>query len=160
MTEFSAILEVLTRHEVDFIVVGGVSATLGGVALQTFDLDVVHALNDENAGRLALALEELDAWFRTHPKTRLKPVRSQLALPGHALLMTRCGPLDLLGRIVGGRGYEELLPDSHALDLGLQRPVRVLSLEALLTLKLELGREKDLAAVALLRAAIRERRGE
>lgn len=33
----------LAGHGVDFIVVGGVAAVLGGAPISTFDLDIVHA---------------------------------------------------------------------------------------------------------------------
>ncbi len=58
---FLEILKVLTRHRVDFIIVGGVSAVLHGAPVTTFDLDVVHARNRENVLRLISALEELEA---------------------------------------------------------------------------------------------------
>ncbi len=35
-------LEVLVRHDVTFIVVGGVCATFHGAPIMTFDLDIVH----------------------------------------------------------------------------------------------------------------------
>lgn len=157
--DFEALLEVLTRHEVRFLVVGGVSAVLNGVAMTTMDLDVVPELSEENAGRLHAALEELDAWFRTHPQTKLRPLRSDLVRRGHALPQTRFGALDVLGSVVGDRDYEALIDDASEMDLGLGRPVRVLSLQRLVRLKAELGREKDRAVLGLLRAAIAEQEG-
>lgn len=41
--DFSAVLEVLAKHEVDFIVVDGVCAVLLGAPVATFDLDIVHS---------------------------------------------------------------------------------------------------------------------
>ena len=38
-----AILRLLVKHRVEFIIVGGVSAVLNGVPYVTFDLDVVHS---------------------------------------------------------------------------------------------------------------------
>lgn len=40
---FRAALDVLARHRVDFVVVGGVAAVLNGAPISTFDLDIVHA---------------------------------------------------------------------------------------------------------------------
>lgn len=42
VADFSAILKVLARHEIEFIVVGGVCAVLLGAPVATFDLDIVH----------------------------------------------------------------------------------------------------------------------
>jgi hypothetical protein len=41
--DFLEILKVLSRHKVDFIIVGGVCAVLHGAPVSTFDLDL-HAL--------------------------------------------------------------------------------------------------------------------
>ena len=40
--EAERILSVLVRHEVEFIVVGGIAATLQGAPLATFDLDILR----------------------------------------------------------------------------------------------------------------------
>jgi hypothetical protein len=61
---FRAALEVLARHHVDFIVVGGVAAVLNGAPVSTFDLDIVHARTDANLDRLMHALGELEAHYR------------------------------------------------------------------------------------------------
>jgi hypothetical protein len=91
------ILKVLTQHRVDFIVVGGVSAVLHGAPVTTFDLDVVHARNRENVARMLSALEELEAVYRVQPERQLRPDESNLTGPGHQLLLTKFGPLDVLG---------------------------------------------------------------
>ena len=71
--------------------------------------------------------------------------------------MTSSGPLDLLGTIVGGRGYEDLLPHTVELDLGDGVRVRVVELATLVQLKQELGRAKDLASLPILRRTLEER---
>jgi precorrin-2 methylase len=39
---YGDLLSVLTRHEVEFMVVGGVAAILGGAPISTIDLDVLY----------------------------------------------------------------------------------------------------------------------
>ena len=109
-------LELLSRHGVDFVVVGGVAAVLQGVPLVTFDVDVVHGRTDENVDRLLSALAELDARYRGDPRG-LAPTRETLLGPGHHLLSTALGPLDLLGAVAGGLAYEDLARDTVTLDL-------------------------------------------
>ena len=41
-------LKVLARHDVDFILVGGMAAILEGAPISTFDLDIVFRRTDEN----------------------------------------------------------------------------------------------------------------
>ena len=94
-------LRVLHRHHVDFIVVGGVCAVLHGAPVDTFDLDIVHSRDTANLDRLLGALDELGAHYR---RRDLKPGRSHLQSPGHQLLDTRFGPLDVLGEIGSGAG--------------------------------------------------------
>ena len=43
MTDFTAVLQILARHNVDVIIVGGISAILNGAPVFTLDLDVVHS---------------------------------------------------------------------------------------------------------------------
>jgi len=147
-------LELLSRHGVDFVVVGGVAAVLQGVPLVTFDVDVVHGRTDENVDRLLSALAELDARYRGDPRG-LAPTRETLLGPGHHLLSTALGPLDLLGAVAGGLAYEDLARDTVTLDLaGLAVPV--LSLPRLIEVKEATGRPKDLAALPTLRATLEE----
>src|SRR5882672_5233809 len=62
--KFKEALEVFTHHRVDFVVVGGVAAVLGGAPISTFDLDIVHDRSPANVVRLLGALAELDARYR------------------------------------------------------------------------------------------------
>lgn len=107
----------LEESGVQYVLVGGVAAVLHGVPVNTFDVDVVHARDAENLRRLVIALRGLDACCRQHLPRRIEPLERDLLLPGHRLLMTRSGPLDVLGEIVGGRGYRELVPCAPRLDL-------------------------------------------
>lgn len=151
---FRDALEIFARHDVELIVVGGVAAVIGGAPLATFDLDVVHARNAANLDRLQAALDELQARYRDPAGRLLRPEMPALAGTGHHLLLTRCGPVDVLGAIGSGRSYEDLLPDAVAVDLG-GITVHVLRLAALIRTKEEAGREKDRAVLELLRQALR-----
>jgi hypothetical protein len=124
----------------------------------TFDLDVVHSTEPENVDRLLVALRDLDAFYRFQPERRMRPDPSHLRSPGHQLLMTKFGPLDLLGAIGKGRSYADLLPDSTEFDLGEEVRVRVLGLEAQIAVKEEIAGEKDLAALPILRRTLAESR--
>ena len=150
-------ISILRDHRVDFIVVEGVGAVLQGAPLATFDLDVVHARAGQNIARLLGALEALDACYRMQPEKRLRPGASQLASAGHQLLITRFGPLDLLG-IGQSRTYEDLLGHTAELTVAEGLAVRVLDLETLIAVKEEVEAEKDRAVLPLLRRTLDERR--
>lgn len=154
---FRAILETLVEHEVDFILVGGVCAVLHGAPINTFDLDVVHSRAGENVEHILKALQALDSYFREHGERRLRPDRSHLSSPGHQLLMTRAGPLDLLGVIGKDRGYDELLPHSQTMEIREGLQVRLLDLATLILVKEETKREKDEATLRILRRTLEEK---
>jgi hypothetical protein len=155
--DFLAILKLLVESGVEFIVVAGVSAALQGAPLMTFDLDIVHRRSPENLRRLDRALDDLAAIQREQPERKLRPRIEHLASPGHLLLTTNAGPLGLLGTIGRGEDYEDLIARSEELEVaGLV--IRVLGLETLIQLKEELGREKDVAVLAVLRHTLEEKR--
>lgn len=157
--DFAELLRVLAEHRVEFIIVGGVAAVLQGAPISTFDLDVVHSRAPDNVVRALTALESLDALYRDPAGRRIAPNGSLLASTGHHLLMTRDGPLDLLGTIGTGMGYEELLGHTVELDLGSGFNVKVLDLPTLIRTKEVADREKDRAVLAILRRTLEQRSG-
>src|SRR5438034_11834829 len=59
-----AIIELLDRHRVDYVIIGGIAARLWGSPLLTDDVDVCPAADRANLERLAAALNEAEARFR------------------------------------------------------------------------------------------------
>ena len=113
---FLRLIEVLTRHDVRFIVVGGVAAVLQRVPINTQDFDLVHDRAKDNVARLLSALAELGAVYADAPR-HLKPNESHLVGLGNQLLRSGNLKFDLLGSIDFGGGYEDLLPYSEVLDV-------------------------------------------
>ena len=158
-TDFETILKILASHKVDFVMVGGMAAVLQGAPITTFDLDIVHSRADENLDRLVAALRDLDAYYREKPDIRIAPDRARLAGPGHHLLLTRAGPLDLLGVVATGDGYSELVVHSQTLDLGDGLTTRVLDLKTIIAIKERLDRDTDRAVLPVLRRTMKEKSG-
>ena len=152
---FKEALDVLARHRVDFIVVGGVAAVLAGAPISTFDLDIVASRTPENLQRLLGALTEIDARYRDLTGRILRPDLSGLHGPGHHLLLTTCGPVDVLGAIGNGETYDELLPEVVERQLSGLR-VRTLGLASLIRLKEAANRDKDRAVLPILRRTLEE----
>jgi hypothetical protein len=156
-TDFFAILEVLVRHKVDFVLVGGVAAVLQGAPINTFDLDIVQSREPGNITRLVNALRELDAVYRMQPERRLQPNSSHLSSAGHNLLVTKFGPLDVLGTIGHGHGWDELAARTDTVTLGEGLSVAVLNLPMQIAVKEEVAGEKDAHALPILRRTLEER---
>ena len=150
--DFGVILEVLAKHEVDYIVVGGVCAVLLGAPVTTFDLDIVHSRSARNIEHLNAALEELEASYREHLPRKMMPDAQALQNTGHHLLLTRYGPLDILGTIGNNDGYEQLIAHCEIINLGQDRIIRILDLETLIRIKEKSARDKDQAMLNILRA--------
>ena len=156
-TDFLAILQTMAGRDVDYIVVGGVAAVLQGAPVATFDLDLVHSREPENLNRLLAALDFLEARYRTLGAETARPTYSHLVSPGHQLLMTRWGPLDLLGTIGEAQGYSELLDRTVTLGAGQDLSVQVLDLSTLIQLKEQLANDKDRAILPILRRTLEEK---
>lgn len=152
--DLATLLEHLLEAGVDFIVVGGIAAVSQGAPVTTFDLDVVHHRTKENARRIVSVLKEVRAHFRGRPE--LLPSEDALLGPGHQLLMTTLGPLDLLGTIEQGLDYDALLPDTHEIETP-AGSARVLSLSKIVELKRTSTHEKDRAMLPFLEAALARR---
>jgi len=157
--DFLEILKILTRYKVDFIIVGGVCGVLHGAPVSTFDLDLVHSRSQENLPRLMAALEVLKASYRGREDQQLIPSMDHLSSPGHQLLITNYGPLDLLGSIGKDRDYEDLLKDTVELEIeGFH--LRMLDLDALIRIKKETLTDKDKFMLLILERTLKEKSEE
>ena len=152
--DFQDILRILTRHQVEFITVGGMAAVFNGAPIITVDVDILHRRTPENVARLLNALRELGAIYRNDPRN-LTPGASHLIGPGHQLLQTNHGDLDVLGTIDDVVVYEDVLADTIDVELG---DIRVLALDLARVIKAKefAGRPKDVAVLPVLRAALAE----
>jgi len=152
-----ALIEALLGAGVEFIVVGGAAAVLHGALAATQDLDIVHRRTADNVDRLHSLLERLDAYVREPGSRRLQPSASDLIAGGQLNLSTELGPLDPLGSLHDGRGFDELLPHSEVMEDGTLR-IRVIDLPTLIEIKTAAGRAKDKLVLPLLLARLRSRR--
>lgn len=141
----------------DYVIVGGLAATVHGSARLTLDVDVVYSRTPENVTRLVAALRPHAPYPRGAPpglpfSWSAETVRAGL----NFTLTTSIGDVDLLGEVVGGGDYSALLPHTEVVDLFGYR-CRCLDLPALIRTKRAAGRPKDLEALAELEALVNER---
>jgi hypothetical protein len=157
VTDFERLLAVLTRSNVEFVIIGGFAATAHGSAHVTVDLDIVYRRTVENIARLAAALEPLQPYLRGAPPGL--PFRFDIDTIKRGLnftLRTSVGDLDALGEATGGGTYDALLPHSEVRQLfGLE--CRFVNLEMLIRLKRAAGRPKDFERIAELEVLWKER---
>ncbi len=154
--DLQSLIDALLDAGVEFIVVGGAAAVLHGALTMTQDLDIVHRRTAENVDRLKAVLDGLDAYAREPGTRRLRPSAADLIAGGQLNLTTSLGPLDPLGQLHDGRGFDELLPHSEILEDGTRR-IRVLDLITLIEVKSGTGRARDRLVLPLLLSLLRER---
>ena len=149
------ILKILSRHDVRFVVIGGIAGRLWGSTTVTNDLDICYARDGANLKALALALRELKVKLRGVDKdlTFIVDART-LEMGDHFTFTTIAGNFDCLGTPAGSGGYEGLARTATPMDVG-NLTVLVASLEDLIQMKRVAGRPKDLIEVEVL-AAVRE----
>lgn len=150
------LLEVLTRHGVRFVVIGGIAALAQGSPLPTEDVDITPERSDENLSRLAAALLELEARLRTESgDTVALPADPRLLAQAETwTLTTRYGDLDLVLSPPGTSGYDDLRRDAIEVDLGRGVRVRVASLADVIRSKEASSRSKDRAQLPALRQTL------
>lgn len=160
-----AALRVLVEGDVDFVVIGGIAARLRGAPLLTQDVDITPATDRPNLERLTTALDKLDARLRTSSDPEGVPFPFDPALLESAkvwTLVTRFGDLDLVISPAGTNGYADIVRDAEDLRVAVDPEliVKVASLVDVIRAKEAAGREKDRAALPMLRRTLEETTGD
>jgi predicted nucleotidyltransferase len=145
------IFRALTRHQVDFVVIGGVAVQGHGYIRNTYDLDIIAAPTTPNATRLGEALAELEAELRVPGDISLADPHQLRAAPIISTA-TRFGLLDVVHveHVAGPpKSYEALRASALVVPYqGMEVPVAGLS--DLIRMKRAAGRERDLADIEAL----------
>jgi hypothetical protein len=154
------IFEILERHGVEYLTIGGVAVNVHGHVRNTRDVDILVEWAAENMRCLAAALGELDAKLFGVDADLLDvdPLDPEdLLNGGNFTLRTASGGLDLFDpdEIPGGRPYDEMRPRAVEATVAGVR-IRAVGLDDLIRLKRESGRDRDLEDVATLLAASRD----
>lgn len=155
------ILSTLTRHGVEFLLVGGVAAIAHGAQRLTVDLDRVPQRTYENLDRLAAAMRDLNARLRVEGLDDAEaaglPVRIDREMLGRMEISTwrtDAGDFDVLADIPTGDGrrlrYEDLASRAGVQQLH-RVTVRIAALDDIIASKEWADRPKDHEALTELR---------
>ena len=159
------LLQTLNRHEVAYVVVGGMAAVAHGSTLPTEDVDISPARDRANLDRLGGALRELNARIRTeHEPDGVAFPCDGAFIEAQQLMLnltTDVGDVDLTLAPAGfPAGYDDLVARSVAIDVGDGVATRIAALDDVIASKRAAGRNKDIAALPYLDALAEEIRGE
>jgi len=141
-----SILDLLNRLReagVEFVVVGGLAATAHGSSVVTEDADICAPLTQDNVRLIIQALAGLNPRFRMSPKRPPMPNDpEQLRGFKNLNLVTDFGQVDVLTEVAGIGGVSEVATSSMQILVS-GKPLRVLTLDALIESKRAMGRPKD-----------------
>ncbi len=157
MTEYGQMVRLLVSSGVEFLLVGGVAGIAHGAARATYDLDVVYRRTPENIQRLVACLEPYAPYMRGAPPGLPFKFDAETVKRGlNFTLKTSLGDIDLLGEILGGGVYEDLIPRAvDAQMFGTQ--CKCIDLPTLIKTKRAAGRPKDFEAISELEALLEMR---
>lgn len=137
----------LTRHEVSFVVIGGVAGVLLGAARVTLDIDVMVDCSEENLPRLLSALQAMDARLVMEVEpgrfegVGVPTLRMLAAMHRHAWT-TRYGDLDTHCSVAGFNSYQRVVEGAWEFPIeGVS--IKVVPLSTLIEMKEAAGRTKD-----------------
>jgi hypothetical protein len=153
------LLEVLDRHHVDFVIIGGVAGLVHGSAYPTYDCDVIYARDRRNLEHMAAALVDLDATLHGAPPDLPLQLDARMLDAGcNFTFDTTFGRFDILGEADGMRDYETVRAAAKREEVW-SIPVLVASIDDLIRMKRAAGRAKDkLMAEELIAIAESQRR--
>lgn len=161
MTEFrpEKILEVLSRHKVRFILIGGLAAVYYGSRQVTTDVDITPADDEANLTLLSKALDELQANIRTESEPAgIAFTHDAVSLRAMETLnlATAFGALDIAFVPAGTFGYRDIKRETEGVSI-LGVDVSIASLADVIRSKEAAGRAKDLAVLPELREILEAR---
>jgi aminoglycoside-2''-adenylyltransferase len=154
------ILAVLDRHEVRYVLIGGLAAVLYGAAHVTTDVDIVPEEARTNLDRLAAALKELNARIRVSGEPDGVPFdmsSESLARVRMWNLQTSKGDLDITFTPSGTQGFADLRRDAAVMRIR-DVDVPVASLADVIRSKEAAGRERDRPVLPGLRELLSRQR--
>ncbi len=144
---------VLALHDVRYVLIGGLAATLHGSPLTTGDVDICPSMDTSNQERLAVALREMRARIHSDRQPEGVDFIADAAFLERAEIwnfVTQFGRLDLSYRPSGTQGYEDLRRDAVGFELD-DVEVQAASLADVIRSKEAAGRERDRQALPTLR---------
>jgi hypothetical protein len=144
----------LNQAQVEYVIVGGISAVLHGAPIVTRDTDICYRRTPQNIARLARALAPLQPRLRGLPPDLPCAVDERtLQMGTNFTLLAGTEELDLLGEMSAIGGYEQVVVQATDMTVA-GVPVKVLSLAQLIATKKAAGRPKDLAVLPVLEATL------
>ena len=146
-----AILQALERHGVEYVLIGGLAATLHGSPVATYDVDLAPEQSRGNIARLAGALTDIGALRYTDPDEPFAPPTDDDFTQLVESFTSPIGYIDVFREARAIGGYDRLHPRADRRDVeGIQ--IVIASLDDIIASKQATDRAKDRAQLPALLA--------
>jgi len=148
-----AMCRILDDEGVQYVIIGGIAATMRGSTLLTEDLDLVPSRSESNLERLERALRRMNAMLRTPDGPVAAPLDSRFLARAEVMLnlTTDLGDIDLAFRPAGPLAdFDSWRTEATEMSISDGLVVLVASLDDLIESKRAANRPKDIAALPLL----------
>lgn len=153
------LIAVLSRHRVDYVLIGALAARLQGFSRLTADADITPRDSPDNLERLAAALRELDARVFTEGVPQglaFDCTAKTLSRAEMWNLVTKAGRLDVAFYPSGTTGFSDLAKTAVHFEIS-GDAILVADLADIIRSKEASGRPKDRQDVVVLREMLRRR---
>ena len=147
----------LTRHKVDYLLIGGLAVSLHGVERATMDVDITVAMNPDNLSSLIAAAEELDLTpvlpvpLKTLGNLELlKLWHTERHLEAFALRTPELAGVTVDVLLFPPVEFDGMVHRAIVFDVA-DTPIQVASIDDLIALKQAVGRPVDLSDIEHLK---------
>ena len=152
LIQFRELLRLLVEAKLDFVVVGGLAATIHGVAEPTRDLDVCISPTPDTWTKVADFIRPLHPRYALTPDKRpIEATAAALSSFNNLYVLTDLGRVDFLGEVPPLGTLDAVAKNAVEVEVDALK-LRVISIDDLITVKEHVRRPKDLEHSAELRA--------
>lgn len=145
--DYFSLLIALEKHQVRYVLIGGIALLLNGGGITTVDIDLYIVHDQSNLEALGSALNEFEPRLRSGTPVRL----DDRAFRGEFVTyFTSAGVVQIVNRLHGFESFGELEAESNLMTIK-GTPIRIASLEALEKMKDGSGRPKDQIHLDIIR---------
>lgn len=156
MADLTDIIERLVKHDVDFVLVGGLAAVTHGSSMTTQDIDICCNFSPENLLRIQSSLADLNPVHRmTSNRIPLQLTEEYCKSLKNIYLDTDWGQLDCISEVLGLGNFDVVKRKSETIKLD-GAECRILSIDALITAKKAMARPKDIETIKQLEVILHE----
>jgi hypothetical protein len=148
----AAVIGLLNRYGVRYVLIGGLAAALRGSPSVTQDVDLCHARDPENLARLTSALTDVHARLRgARADLPFRLDAKTLAQGDSFTFTTDLGWVDILATPSGTTGYDDLVAGAEKLE-AFGQTFLTAGIDDLIRMKRAAGRPRDRAELEILGA--------